>query len=702
MQPIGWYLNRLRTMSPSEIRWRFGGLLRDGVDRWRVATGTYPGPEAAISADASPAPPFRLTDVAVGKDTKAAIDQASYARLIERADDVLGSRLTFFNLDRHYLGDPVDWNRDHESGRAAPTGFAPIIDYRDYKVTGDAKVVWEPNRHQHLVVLARAYRATGNRRYAEAVLEQVCSWLDQCPYGTGMNWRSPLELGVRLINWVWAFDLIHEAGLLVGPVRARVLHAVYLHLWEITRKYSRASSANNHLVGEAAGVFIASSYFPELTHSVRWREESRRILLEQIDLQTYGDGCNREHAFGYHLFVLQFFLYAGTVARRSGRDLSSAYWSVVERMIEFAARMSDAGPAPMYGDADDGYVLDLGAPPEDVDALRAIGAILFERGDLKAAASRFREPAWWMFGKAGLRRFNSIQPVPPRRLESRAFPEAGYYLLQSGGPDATEHISVFFDCADLGFGAIAAHGHADALSFTLRAFGRDVFVDPGTYDYFTFPEWREYYRSTRAHNTVAVDEEDQSTMRGPFMWGRRARARCLNWSPLAEGGRVVGAHDGYTRLADPVWHERAIALDGEARLVTITDELKMRGVHRVDMHFHLAEGCQIVRRLEHECVIAVGPHRVSLRLDERLTLSIPERSDAPDAGWVSRGYHRRSPATILAASCTTSGDSTFVSRIAIEPVRTASDGGCHGASSTAQPVRPAERSVGAGTLGTRD
>ena len=108
-------------------------------------------------------------------------------------------------------------------------------------MTGDCKLVWEPNRHHHLVVLGRAYRATGDVRYAQAVVEQLQSWLDQCPFGHGMNWRSPLELAIRLINWVWALDLIREAGLLTGRAAARApLHAAWLHLWEIARKFSRA------------------------------------------------------------------------------------------------------------------------------------------------------------------------------------------------------------------------------------------------------------------------------------------------------------------------------------------------------------------------------------------------------------------------------------------------------------------------------
>src|SRR4029453_10619991 len=137
----------------------------------------------------------------------------------------------------------------------------------------------------HLVVLGRAYRATGEARYAEALVEQLQSWIDQCPFGRGMNWRSPLELAIRLINWVWAVDLVLESGLVAGAFRSSLRRALYLHLWLITRSYSRGSSANNHRIGEAAGVFVATSYFPDLDESGRWRRESQRILEEEIGAQ---------------------------------------------------------------------------------------------------------------------------------------------------------------------------------------------------------------------------------------------------------------------------------------------------------------------------------------------------------------------------------------------------------------------------------
>jgi hypothetical protein len=531
-------------------------------------------------------------------------------------------------------------------------------------VTGDAKLVWEPSRHHQLVVLARAYRATGRAEYAAAVCEQLESWLDQSPFGFGMNWRSPLELAIRLINWVWAIDLLAGSDAMTAALSERLLHAIRLHVWEIARKYSRGSSANNHLIGEAAGVFIATSYFQQLPGAPGLRTEAQEILAREILAQTYPSGATREQAFGYHLFVLQFFMYAGLVARWSGRDFEKQYWQRFEKMLDFAGAMAEGGPAPAFGDADDGYVLDLGNDVRDVRALGAVGALLLGRADDGAPV----ETVSWLSAGAW-----AAPPAPghhrrpaDRRLASCAFDDAGYYLLQWGSLDERDRVSVLFDCGELGFTALAAHGHADALSFTLRAFGDDVFVDPGTYDYFTYPEWREYFRSTRAHNTMVVDGENQSVLLGSFLWGQRASARCTAWEPRTDGGAVAGEHDGYRRLSDPVTCRRRLDLSRTSRSLIVDDEIVAAAPHRITLCFHLSERCDAREdgRIVH---IDFGAGHATLELDERLAIRMVKGGGVEEGGWRSAGYHRKAPAWTILASGESRSTTTFRSVIRIEP-----------------------------------
>ena len=671
MKSLLWLIRRLKAMSPAEIAWRVQSSLRDATDFSLVARRQRQWSLSAIleSCNGHGAAAFSLADVTVGdwasrKD--AAPERGWLVPLLAQTDRVAAHRLSFFDLEDFHLGDPIDWNRDHKHGVAAPMRFAPWIDYRDFGVTGDCKLVWEPNRHHQLGVLGRAYRATGDSRYAKAAVEQLDSWLEQCPYGIGMNWRSPLELGLRLINWVWTVDLIQGAGVMDEAFRSRLLNSVYLHLWEIARKYSRGSSVNNHLVGEAAGVFIGASYFHNLRNASRQRARAREILCEEIIRQTYPDGCTREQALGYHLFVLQFFLLAALVARRSGDDFPPAYWGRLEKMFEFIGLMGEGGRPPLFGDSDDGYVLDLGGERGDARPWLAAGAVLFNRPDFKAWAGEYSETAWWLLGQEGRDQFDAIpQPPAPNGLASRAFPESGYYLLQCDGPGKAGRVSVVFDAGELGMGPLAAHGHADALAFTLRAFGEDVLVDPGTYDYFTYPEWRKYFRSTRAHNTVVIDGQDQSEMLGPFMWGAKAKAKCICWQPGAGGSKVIGEHDGYTRLSDPVIHRRTLELDAQKRELIVRDDILARGKHDIEVYFHFAENCRVTRAAPNRYEVDVGPGGVTVELDPRLSVQTLCGSEGPIGGWVSRGYHRKTPSATLVGLCAVAGNTSLVTRIKI-------------------------------------
>lgn len=653
MQTLHWYIQRLRAMSPAEVGWRIRALLRERSDRvlldWRSRAAL-----ARLAAKRSSAASPRWCTLEPGAWVGRGATEAQrcwVAGLLERAERLAAGRIPLFDLDAVCLGDPPRWNADLKHNRTAPLRFAGDIDYRRFDEVGDCKFVWEPSRHQHWVVLARAYRASGEPRYVAEILRQWETWLDACPTGRGMQWRSPLELGIRLINWVWVLDLIAPAALLTDALRTRIEQSAYMQAWDITRKYSRGSSANNHLIGEAAGVFVACSYFPGWPSAQQWQSQARQLLEQEIQRQTFSDGVCREQAFSYHLFDLQFFMIADAVARQAGAPLSAALGERLAAMRRYAATMLAAGGGlPQDGDGDDGYVLDLAANGRDAAAW-----VTATPGD--------SEVHQWLPGGAA-----TAVGMGPRRddpLQSTAFAEAGQYLLQSGRASDQSAISVWFDCGPHGYTALAAHGHADALSFTLRAFGWDVVVDPGTYDYFTWPAWRSHFRSTRAHATVEVDGRDQSEMLGPFLWGARADGRCVRWEPRADGGEVSGEHQGYQRLPDPLTHRRTLCLSGGDAVLSIRDEFMCHGQHDLVWTLPLSEHCR-VQRGGADWRVDFGEHAARLELDPRLMVELCCGQETPPAGWISRGYHRRVAAPALFGRARISGAVVLESRIRLE------------------------------------
>jgi hypothetical protein len=286
MQQPGWYLRRLRRMSGAEVAHR---LVR-GV---RAVSGPFTQhtlPERdAYATDLRFLPPF----VSLSPDA-----------LVAAADRVVAGRYSFFDLADCDLGDPPQWNRDPLTHRVAATRRAAAIDYRDERVVGNIKYLWEANRHLHLATLAQASALTGDPRYAQAIRTQVDSWIEQCPMGRGPYWCSSLELGIRLINWSIAWQLIggSRARLFADAdgeaFRERWLKSIFEQARVIVGNLSRFSSANNHLIGEAAGVYVAASTWPLWEPMRGWGERCREILEEECHKQNAPDGGNREQAFG--------------------------------------------------------------------------------------------------------------------------------------------------------------------------------------------------------------------------------------------------------------------------------------------------------------------------------------------------------------------------------------------------------------------
>jgi hypothetical protein len=598
--------------------------------------------------------------------------------LTAAAERILAGRYSFFDLEDCELGDPPQWNRDPLTQRAAGIRRASAIDYRDEREVGNIKYLWEPNRHLQLPVLAQAHALTGDARYALAIQTQVDSWIQQCPVGRGPNWVSPLELGIRLINWSLAWQLLGglRARLFATPegeaFRDRWLESVFQQSRTIISNLSRFSSANNHLIGEAAGVYIAASTWPMWPQIGEWGERCRAVLEDECIRQNAPDGGNREQAFAYQTFVLDFLLLAGLAARARGEDFSPIYWRRIELMIDFLASMTDvAGRLPMIGDADDGLVVRLASEPgfSTHRSLIATSAVLFNRADLAAKAGSLDGKTATRLGVEAVRRLAQLKIRGRNRFRPRQqFAESGYYLLGSSF-DTPDEVRLLVDSGPLGYLSIAAHGHADALSFVLNVGDREILVDPGTYSYHTDPAWRRYFRSTRAHNTVEIDGLDQSVQTGNFMWGQHARARCIEFDAGSDLQHFVGEQYGYQRLEDPVVHRREITFDARRQVIEIADILRCEGMHSARRCWHFAEDCE-VERVGAGLKVTSGLSQVQLQPIEPVDdVQFHRGGTAEQGGWVSRRFGHKQAATTVHWQTRITGQTVLRTRISYARLR---------------------------------
>jgi hypothetical protein len=585
-------------------------------------------------------------------------------------EQVLDSTWPLLGVLRQDLADP-DWFADPVTGRRAPdVALAFRINQRDEAVTGNVKQVWELSRHHHLTQLAAAYWVSGDERYAEAIDRQLRSWWRQNPFLSGIHWTSGIELGVRLISWVWIRRLLDEWPKVQDLFehnedcrRQLRWHQTYLATF-----HSEGSSANNHAVAEDAGLLVSACALPWFEESDRWREMASQRLLRHLADNTGADGLNRELATDYHRFVTELTLVAAAEASASGHDLGEDLWRIVTSSLDAAAALLDAhGRPPRQGDGDEGRALVLD------------GELVPWAGLLSAGAATVGPCAWWpttgpsLFGTL-LGALADRSPLTVGRPESkpRSFPDAGLVLLRTPAGEEPE-IWCRCDGGPHGFLSIAAHAHADALSLEVRHDGVDILADPGTYCYHGEPEWRQYFRSTSAHNTLRVDGRDQSISGGAFLWTHHAASTVLRDETKDDGEQVwAAAHDGYRNLPrGRVRHQRCVRLRADHRTLVVTDVVTNHGRHQVELLFHVGPEVTAVLdgdRAELAWSRGGPPRHATLTLPADLAWSVHRGEADPPRGWYSPAFGERVPTTTLVGSGEVDGHLTLATELVFHEV----------------------------------
>ena len=642
---VGWYVRRIGRMSPAEIAWR---IREQAIRRAWARRQVRPDQVSTLPPLTSVRPPAeRRFTSPLPAGTAALIPADAKAAIVADADRLLKGEWEMLGVVRTDMERP-DWCYDPVTGRrSAPEAYAFSLDQRDEAAVGNVKQVWEVNRLQHLTLLSVAWYLTGEDAYADRLAGQLQSWWRENPFLSGINWTSGIELGVRLINFAWirrlldewpgVADLFERNDLALRQIR---WHQEYLAAFE-----SKGSSANNHVIAEAAGQLAASCAFPWFPESQRWRRDSLALLERELEHNTFPSGVNRELASDYHGFVAELGVFAAIEASAAGTPVSGPSWKLLSAMTDvMAAFVDERGRPPRQGDSDEGRVVLLDAPDHNRWlAVLSLGDALFGRLE------------WWpavvpqagsVLAAALLGAKERVSGRPPRRPDR--FPDAGITILRTDRGDSPE-IWCRCDGGPHGFLSIAAHAHADALSVEVRHGGVDILADPGTYCYHGEPEWRKYFQSTIGHNTLELDGQWQSLRGGAFLWLRHAQGRELAVAAVGAVVRWSAAHDGYDRLRPSGRHNRSVRLDRQARSIEIIDEIR-GGSHNARLAFHLGPDVQAeldssVAMLSWLPGSAGGRARLTLPAEFRWSLHRGETD--PVLGWYSAGLGHKVPAWTL-------------------------------------------------------
>lgn len=457
------------------------------------------------------------------------------------------------------FGKPIQWTRDPLSNYVWPLDY-----HRDIKLLradgSDVRVLWELNRLGHSLTLASAYSSTKDERYAAEFWAQLKSWIDQNPYGRGPNWNCAMEVALRAINLLAAFETFrHSPNLDAASLRSflqlQQQHANYI---ERNLEFSWLSTSN-HYLSDVIGLTWLGLMLPELVDSETWCEYFGEEMLQEMEKQVLPDGSDFEASTGYHRFVTELFLYTFWLSRSNGAKIEKKYWTKLKQMLLYTrAYLRPDGLAPLIGDTDSGQVLPFVHRRADQHAyLLEIGAVVFDDPTL----------------------------AETQHVTSQAFPQAGTYIMRN------KDLYLCFNASGAGLNGRGSHGHNDALSIEISAGGRAFIVDPGTYVYSADLAKRHEFRSTAYHSTVQIDGREQSTIdiQTPFVIGNEANPKVLEWTTNDDFDKVVAEHYGYS----PLTHRRTVIFNKRERFWSIDDEFLGDGDHVFEARFHFAPGLDV-------------------------------------------------------------------------------------------------------------
>jgi uncharacterized heparinase superfamily protein len=580
-------------------------------------------------------------------DYRAALRPQQIEATIAAADEAAERRYHLLGQTFDFSGGEIDWHLDPQSGRDWPREPWDRIDIRSPRRLGDVKYTWELNRCQHWPTLGRAYWLTGDEKYAEEWGRQFDSWIEQNPPEIGVNWLSNLEHAIRLISWWTAARFFMHSAAMTPERLGRLLLLCQAKAEHIIADldYSLVNMGNNHVIGDATGLAFIALAVPEFREAARWRQIGLDILWRELPRQVYADGASFECSAGYHRFVMQFAMLTLVMCEAGGVDVPEVVRRRVEKMAEFlAGGIRPDGSLPQFGDFDSGLAYRLGDyETNDYRPLLATAAAKFGRADLLAAAGSCSDEAIWLLGaKAANAHGQDALAAKSDVCTNVSFPIGGYCFGRWGCT------RVF-----VGNGRFLAHTHADLLELVLWH-DRPVLVDSGTWAYNGPWRWRTWFRSTAAHNTLTIDGRGQAFAHRVFRWIYPARGR-EHALPETCGPFVFdGEHDGYRRIG--LTHRRVvISIDERHWLVLDVVDGRTDRPHDLTLHWHLAPELEAEIADKDVTAITDGNGRTIGCLAWATTDGSPQArlfrgDEETPAGWYSRGYGQREPATELRVS----------------------------------------------------
>lgn len=417
----------------------------------------------------------------------------------------------------------------------------------------EASHLWNYNLHylEFLIPLAVKYTQNPEEEYIDKFQGLMESWLKQ----TSGDSFEAYTISMRIPNLLICLELLKDK--LEGTeLKIKLLESIYQQYRYLLKSQELALLAN-HYFENLKTIVISSLLFNELDIYHKYFD----LFLKEVEEQILGDGMHFERSLMYHKMILEDILRIYVVlASANHKGDAEKIIPTIRKMTSVISGIEKGfSRTPLFNDAGNNV------SKNKYGLVKAAGRICGDEND------RYNEQR--------LEKNYSCEDNEQKALTRTAFPESGYYKLDF------RNITVLFDCGEIGPAYMGGHAHCDCLSFELAVNGRMIFVNSGTGQY--QGKLRTFFRSTPAHNTIMIDDREQSELWGEHRAGRRiSKVRGIG-NADANGYAVTGSFESY--LGDRF--RRKIKWISEKRFVFLDDFIAHdKGIHIARQFLHLTPG----------------------------------------------------------------------------------------------------------------
>ena len=486
-----------------------------------------------------------------GNDRKTILFSAEQA--LHHEFDLLGSGVVKSN--------PIDWHTDFKCGKRWNKKY-----YRELgKLPGAGiKMPWELSRGHFLLWLGEAYLLTGEDKYAQEIINVITWWIDDNPLMYTVNWKCAMDVAFRAVNWMFALNMIAGYNGFNDAFTKKVTKSLWQHGFFIRHNLEKSIPwSNNHYTSDLVGLLYIGGLFSDTCKGRKWLSLAIREFYDETRKQILPSGVHYEKSISYHRLMVELTSYPLSMLKRIGKTIPEDIIHVTQKMYDYVGcYIKPNGKSPLLGDNDDGRFL-----PFIRRDFREHGYLLDSNGiDQRIINS----------GITPLFHFHYLN-------QSMEYQDVGIVIIKKHGTYLLVNNSGYSKHLNPGKKHIGTHTHNDQLSFEFAIGSDDIFIDPGTYLYTSSIKDRNAFRSTRKHNTIVVDDEEQNLLSETIAF--LMTINNINREISFNNDECYGS---YETVKGQMKHHRRFKV--EKGKLEITDSLSKIGKgHHTCLYYHLSD-----------------------------------------------------------------------------------------------------------------